>query len=92
MFFYIFYLFIGWYPPIRFSYYSLGHFIVVISIYSLFCIEKAKQKNLLASVLAIYFLFLNHWNFPQVLDINIFIILSFLVLIVNRIYTNKLKI
>ena len=91
LFFYIFYLFIGWYPPIRFSYYSLGHFIVVISIYSLFCLEKKKQRNLLASVLAIYFLFLNHWNFPQVLGINIFIILSFLVLIVNRIHTNKLK-
>lgn len=83
---YLFYMFIGWYPPIRFSYYSVGHLIILLCIFFMF-----NQKNKILQFLYIisiylYFIFLNHWNHPNTLNLNYGIYISFLLSLFYIIY------
>ena len=51
-----FWLFIGWYPPIRFSYYSYGNLIIFLLIYTYFSMEVSSAKALF--LLAYFFYFI----------------------------------
>jgi hypothetical protein len=78
---YIFYSFIGWYPPIRFSYYSLGHLVVVGNIYYLIKDNNRFSKSIHYLTLVLYYIFLNHWNNPNVVEFNFGVILSSICLV-----------
>ena len=83
---YLFYMFIGWYPPIRFSYYSVGHLIILLSIFFMFNQENKILKFLYIFSTYLYFIFLNHWNHPNTLDLNYGIYISFLLILFYVIY------
>ena len=91
-----FWLFIGWYPPIRFSYYGLGNLIIFFLILSYALIENQNSKNLFLAAYSSYFLFLNHWNYPEVIKnsnfllVSSFLFLTVLVLDYKKIESKKL--
>ena len=89
-----FWLFIGWYPPVRFSYYGLGNLIIFSLIISYVLIDNKNLKKIFFLAYSFYFLFLNHWNYPEILKINSFLIISaflFLTtLLLNYQKTNKI--
>ena len=66
----LFWLFIGWYPPIRFSYYGFGNFIIFISILIFFNLQNNISQSLFISGYLFYFILLNHWNSPLVVEPN----------------------
>ncbi len=63
----LFWLFIGWYPPIRFSYYGYGNFIIFMLIFIMLLIEDKFSLILFLLGYISYFLNLNHWNSPDVI-------------------------
>jgi len=89
-----FLLFIGWYPPIRFSYYGLGNLIIFSLIVSYVLIDNKNSKKIFFLAYSLYFLFLNHWNYPEVLKINSFVLISaflfFSTLVLNYQKINKI--
>lgn len=72
-----FWAFIGWYPPLRFSLYSLGYFISFLICVQIFFLPI---KILLPEIatLGVYFIFLTHWNNLDIININTPITISFL--------------
>ena len=91
---YLFYSLIGWYPPIRFSYYSIGNLIILLNIFLLLNYKDKILKILhLFSVLS-FMIFLNHWNYEGIIDFNIGIIASiiiFLVYLINYFFSLNKK-
>jgi len=81
LFLYTFWSFIGWYPPIRFSYYSIGNLIIILFSYQFFQLKNKNIKTIAISSYIIYCLSLNHWNDSLVLNFNFGIIISFFLLI-----------
>ena len=73
----LFWLFIGWYPPIRFSYYGLGNLIIFLLFLSYALIEIKNLKIIFLGAYSSYFLFLNHWNYPEVIKNSNYLLLSF---------------
>ena len=63
----LFWLFIGWYPPIRFSYYGYGNFIIFMLIFILLLLDDKFAVTLFLLGYISYFLNLNHWNSPEVI-------------------------
>jgi len=89
-----FWLFIGWYPPIRFSYYGFGNLIIFLSILIFFNLENIFSRISFFFGLTFYFIFLNHWNSPFVVEQNIFIKISaplFIFAVIFDYYKNNLK-
>ena len=68
--FYFFWMLIGWYPPIRFSFYSIGNFVIVLFALLLFGIKNKNIKNISIIIYSYYFLFINHWNAPEILNFS----------------------
>ena len=66
----LFWLFIGWYPPIRFSYYGFGNLVIFISILIFFNLQNNISQSLFISGYLFYFILLNHWNSPLVVEPN----------------------
>lgn len=91
IFLYIFWSFIGWYPPIRFNYYSLGHFIIITTIVIYFSIEKKLERALFLFTYLFFTLFLNHWNYAAVVEYNLGVITSFIFLIFYSIIISNVK-
>lgn len=94
----LFWLFIGWYPPIRFSYYGLGNLIIFFLILSFALIENKNSKSLFFVAYTLYFLYLNHWNYHEVITRNNLLLISFFLFIFsiildsnssNKIFTIK---
>ena len=81
-FMYLFYMFIGWYPPIRFSYYSIGNLFVIMNIYLLLKEKNNILKFLHTFSLLTYFIYLNHWNFEGIVDLNSGIYISYIILFI----------
>jgi hypothetical protein len=80
-----FWLFIGWYPPIRFSYYGFGNLIIFLLILFYALIDNQNLRKLYIGAYSCYFLFLNHWNYPDIIKTNNYLFFSallFLLLIV----------
>ena len=75
-----FWAFIGWYPPLRFNLYSVGSFLVLLFCLSFSLIHNSNVIKLTGLPYSTYFLFLNHWNFLGVVNINFGILLSFIFL------------
>ena len=89
-----FWLFIGWYPPIRFSYYGYGNLIIFLLIYTYFSMEVSSAKALFLLAYFFYFITLNHWNNPEIIIYNSFIriaILFFLSSLVMEFASNSQK-
>ena len=84
-----FWAFIGWYPPLRFNLYSVGSFLVLLFCLSFSLIHNSNVIKLTGLTYSIYFLFLNHWNFLGVVNINFGILLSFIFLVVLFFITYK---
>ena len=77
---YLFYSLIGWYPPIRFSYYSLGNLLILLNVFLLIQ-NKSKLNQLLHfTSISIFMISLNHWNYDEIIDLNFGIIFSFVIL------------
>lgn len=69
----IFWFFIGWYPPVRFSYYGFGNFVILICIIIFFSLNDKAETFLFFIGYTFYFIFLNHWNSPIIVEQNLFI-------------------
>jgi len=67
--FYFFWMLIGWYPPVRFSYYSIGNLAIVLFTLFYFCTKDNNIKNISIFIYSYYFLFINHWNAPNIIDV-----------------------
>ena len=91
IFMYLFYLFIGWYPPIRFSYYSLGHYLIILVLILIINKEAFRFYNINLFSILLYFLFLNHWNSPEIVELNYPIVLSFVFVLISKIYSLRIK-
>lgn len=71
-----FWLFIGWYPPIRFSYYGFGNLIIFLLIFIYAINENKNLSRIFIAAYTSYFLLLNHWNYPEVVENSSFILIS----------------
>ncbi len=71
-----FWLFIGWYPPIRFSYYGFGNLIIFLSVLMFLNLNNKFSRISFSLGYTFYFIFLNHWNSPTVVEQNIYIQIS----------------
>ena len=65
-----FYSLIGWYPPLRFNLYSIGNCLVLISCIQVIENTKLYEKILYSGSIFLYFVNLNHWNYPEVVMFN----------------------
>ena len=81
LFLYTFWSFIGWYPPIRFSYYSIGNIIIILFSFQFFHLKDKNIKTIAISSYILYSLSLNHWNDSLVLNFNLGIVISLILLI-----------
>jgi len=81
IFTYVFWSFIGWYPPIRFSYYSIGNLIIVLFAIQIFKIENTPIKVITLASYLLFTLYLNHWNDPNTLIYNNGVLASLLLLV-----------
>lgn len=82
VFLYLFWSFIGWYPPIRFSYYSIGNLVILLFAYFISHIKDSFHLSLLLFSYCIYMLNLNHWNSPLIVEFDNTIKTSYLFLII----------
>lgn len=89
-----FWLFIGWYPPIRFSYYGLGNLIIFLLLF-VYAININKiSKTIFLFAYTSNFLFLNHWNYSGVVENSIFLFISsffFLLYVILNYESNQLR-
>ena len=87
-----FWLFIGWYPPVRFTYYGYGNLVMFFLILSYFLLKNIYAQSLFLFGYSLYFMFLNHWNNPAVIVYDLYIYLSALFFICTgmvEIFYNK---
>tara|TARA_A100001015_G_scaffold30928_1_gene34451 strand:- start:2360 stop:3649 length:1290 start_codon:yes stop_codon:yes gene_type:complete len=85
---FLFWSLIGWYPPVRFSFYSLGHLIIFLSAILFYKLENSTAKSFYMCGYVLYFLFLNHYNGDIYFENNPYLFLSvffyFLAFIINQ--------
>ena len=82
---------IGWYPPLRFNLYSLAPFLTLISIF-IFLKEKRQYFKFLFLIgNTAYFLYLNHWNYVDVVKFNNSIYFSFCIFAISSIVMFKYR-
>lgn len=89
-----FWLFIGWYPPIRFSYYGFGNFVIFILIIIFINIQDKISRAFFLFGYTFYFILLNHWNSPAVIELNQLVRLSiffFICSLILEFYSKKLE-
>ena len=87
----LFWLFIGWYPPVRFSYYGYGNLVILLLIFSINMFNDPMAKTIFISAFITYFLFLNHWNSPEVIFYSSYIKISFLLFFSSLVIENSKK-
>ena len=87
---YSFFSLIGWYPPLRFTLYSLSNtYFLIIAILIL------KNDLNIGSLfhftgIGFYFFGLNHWNAPSIVIVNFFIILGLIIIFFSLYSPEKL--
>ena len=88
---YLFWSLIGWYPPIRFSLYSLGNLIFILLIIEFIKLENIYEKLIFLSSLLFSLFHISHWNDINYLSFNIFdyISIMLLTLFTARLFYNK---
>ncbi len=67
---FVFWSFIGWYPPLRFNLYSIGNGIAIILSIQFLNLRHYSEKFLFLSSITSYFLYINHWNYENIIIIN----------------------
>ena len=82
----IFWGFIGWYPPLRIGLYSVGFFITFLLAIQFALLENSKlfYVGLVLSIL--YYLYLPHWNNPNIINLNFGFLLSLFLFLVYMIF------
>ncbi len=75
-----FWAFIGWYPPLRFNLYSIGNGLMIVLLVQFIYLNKNIEKILFFFSLVFYFLFLNHWNYENIIYIQPSYFLSILIM------------
>ena len=91
----IFWSFIGWYPPVRFSYYGFGNLIIFLLILMYFNFQSIFARITYFFGITFNFIFLNHWNSPLVIEHSLFTRISILLFIGSLIienYPNRFKV
>jgi hypothetical protein len=83
-----FWLFIGWYPPIRFTYYGYGNLVIFLLIISFFLLKNLYSKVFFLLGYSLYFMFLNHWNHPLVINYDSYIYLSIVFFLFSGVIEN----
>lgn len=89
-----FWSFIGWYPPIRFNLYSIFPFLFVLFL----ILIQVNQNHWIIFSNTIFFIsyliFLKHWNYPNILDLELvfFILFFFCILLLLFEYKEQIKI
>lgn len=84
---------IGWYPPIRFNFYSIGHFATILLI--IFLINEQKTINKALILLASFsaYIFIPHWNIPKIEIVietyQVITIILLLSLVISKIYEKR---
>lgn len=76
---YVFWSFIGWYPPIRFNLYSLGNFLFVLLVIGYINLEFIRYKLLYFTIVVLYLFNIIHWNNPNLFSfssVNILLLLA----------------
>tara|TARA_B100001741_G_scaffold255439_1_gene217930 strand:+ start:4189 stop:5523 length:1335 start_codon:yes stop_codon:yes gene_type:complete len=80
---FLFWSLIGWYPPVRFNFYSIGHLVTL-----LFVIQYVHEKNILNKLTILLmsitsYILIPHWNIPNPqINFGIFEIVSSLILFI----------
>jgi len=82
---FVFWSFIGWYPPLRFNLYSLSYFVIFIFIVQILQLDDKIDILFSSSIYFIYFAFLNHWNNLNIVNFNSGIVVSLVMLIIYTI-------
>lgn len=72
----LFWSFIGWYPPVRFSFYSWGHLIIFILVIIYYDLKTTFQKIIFIFAYVLFFFLLNHYNADYYFHLNIWHICS----------------
>lgn len=87
---YSFFSLIGWYPPLRFTLYSLANtYFLIIAI--LILKNDLNIESLFHFIgIGLYFFGLNHWNAPSVVIVNIFMILGLILSFISLYDPEKL--
>jgi len=67
---YLFWSFIGWYPPIRFSLYSLGNLIFILLVIEFLKLKRLDEKIIYFSTLMLSLFHISHWNEKNYLIFN----------------------
>ena len=91
LFLYLFWSFIGWYPPIRFSYYSLGHLIIILFTYYTITYKHQQGKLLILISYLLFAITLNHWNSPNLVEFNLSIYAAVLLFLAFLVYDKNSK-
>lgn len=90
---YLFWSFIGWYPPIRFSLYSISNLIFLLLIVKILDLDNLKNKFLFLLIILSTTFHIDHWNSPEMnlLKYNEIISLLLVVFYVYKIFNDKSK-
>ena len=90
---FIFWSFIGWYPPLRFNLYGLSYFLLFIYIIQILELTQKVDILFLASIYCLYFLYLNHWNNLNIVSFNLGIGAAILLMVIYsvRVYMESGK-
>ena len=72
----IFWAFIGWYPPIRFSYYSIGHLTIFLSILIFYELNNLLLKITYLTAYISFFILHNHYNGDIYFQFNLIYVFS----------------
>lgn len=86
-----FWAFIGWYPPLRFNLYSLGFLITFILSIQFIFLPLKKLVLPEGAVILMYFMFLNHWNYIDIIRFNFGIVASYSIFIIVLFKTLSFK-
>tara|TARA_Y100000741_G_scaffold364857_1_gene357402 strand:- start:2320 stop:2898 length:579 start_codon:yes stop_codon:yes gene_type:complete len=72
----IFWAFIGWYPPVRFSYYSIGHLTIFLSILIFYELNNPLSKITYLTAYISFFILHNHYNGDTYFQFNLIYVFS----------------
>lgn len=88
---FFFWSFIGWYPPVRFSYYAIGNLIIILSV--LFFHKFLNERVKLAYLFAYSYLLIQieHWNVENFNLLEIENTILLIIFIFSLMYKNNYK-
>ena len=82
---------IGWYPPLRFSLFSLGNFIFLYLIYLFINLNNFKMKVAILASTTFGLLNINHWNNETILHFSVLNLIAAFILVIYIIEIFKIR-